>query len=418
MSQAQYQSVSERALDGVRAEWIPETTPGVVPSDPDWNTFGDFIRSGPGYDGDVNATANEPSLGESDTGRIHRGPRSGELTFSWWMQRFFIDNSDNANDPIGEILNRDHGVELNTHSVVFRRENLSSSVGNDSAGVRVYTVGRGCYPMSGTAPGDPSASEPIVAEAGYQAAIVETHVLHQPSSGTTLEFQSTDDSDTMDITVENEGAGESETQTLTGTTTVSGSQTFTGLDAVWLSAEPVGDITVTDGSGTTLATIYGSDTDGVDGEQGVPPLGTGSHASAIGTDPEDYVFLGTASTFSGSLTAANRIHGLDLTLEIDMTTEPQQGTRQLAVDPGTRTATVDAEGAGPFESATRYQEYMQGLEGDITYEYPDGDVVIKNAQPTGVDERNYDAGDANNIFAVTFAGQVGDDDNVVTASHA
>lgn len=417
MSQAQYQSVAERALDNVRAEWVAESTPGTTPSDPSWNTFGDFIRSGPGYDGDVNATANEPSLGESDTERIHRGPRSGELSISWWMQQFFVTAGAAANDPIGEILNRSSGTELTTHTVVFRRENTASSVGNDSAGVRVYTVGRGCYPMSGNAPGDPSASEPIIAEAGYQAAIVETHVLHQPASGTTLEYSSTDDSDTMDITVENEGAGETETKTLTGTTPVSGTQSFTGLDAVWLSAEPTGDITVTDGSGTTFATIYGSNTDGVDGERGVPPLGSGSHASAIGTDPESYVFLGTSTTFSGSLTAANRIHGLDLTVEIVMTTEAQQGTRQMAIDPGVRTATVDADTAGPFESATRYKEYMQGLEGDITYAYPDGDVVIKNAQPTDVDERDYEAGDANNVFATAFAGQIGDDSAAVTASH-
>lgn len=413
MSQAQYQAVSERALDGVRTEWIEETTPGETPADPSWNAFGDYLKAGPGNAGDPNVTAGEV-MGNSDTEDHFRGSKNNTLTLSWWMQRFFVTAASADNDPIGTLLNRNPGTTLPSHSVVWRRNHPSG--GNDDAGVRVYTVARGAYPMSGTAPGDPSAAEPIIAEAEYQVAITEVHVIHQPSSGTTLEVASDNaDDDSQTLTIENEDAGTTEDVDLNGTTAVTTTATFEDIDAAVLDGETQGDVTVTDGNGTTLTVLEGSDTDGVEGDLGVPALGSGSHASAIGTDPESYLFQGTSTTFGGSHTAASRIHALDLTVEIAMSTEAQQGTRQLAIDPGPRTVSVEADTAGPFESATRYKEYMAGVEGDITYGYPDGDIAIKNAQPTDVDEQAMEAGAANNIFSTTFEGH---GDPAVTATHS
>lgn len=413
-------SVSERALDDTRVEWVPETTPGVTPTDPAWNLLGDHIKSVPGFSGGPSVDAGEV-VGNSDTEQHFRGSTDNSLSFSWWMQRFFVDTNGNANDPVGELLTRGPGDSLTSHSVVVRQERDFG--GKLDAGFRKYVVGRGAYPSSGSAPGDPSQSEPIVAECEYgQVQYAETHVIHQPGSATTL-VVANDGSTSVDVTIEDEGAATAETVSVAGGGAVETASSFGDIDAIWVHSEPDGDIRVGTPDGSTTATdiktplledpITGSATDGVDGERGVPALGAGSHAAAIGTDPESYQFLGTQSSFDGGA-IANRVHALDLSVEIDLSTEAQQGTRAPAVDPGMRTVSVDADTAGPFESAVRYKEYMTGKTGALVYTYPDGDVTVNNAQLTDVDELDFESGDANSVFSSTFEGSGSPS---VTATH-
>lgn len=410
------QEISERALDDVRVEFVEETTKGTTPSDPSWTRIADFFESGPGYSTDASVDG-PPAQGSSDTERISRGARENSLAFSYWMQQFPVDGSGDPNDPFGEILNRGPNTQLSTHTVVWRREQTEG--GNDDAGFRDYVVGRGAYPLTGTIAGDPGESSAMVLDLGYeQVAYVENHVIHQPSSGTTLEVSSSDSGDTSQtLTIEDDGASTTEDVSLNGMTTVTTSAPFASIDAAHLDGETVGDVTITDGSGTTLLTLYGTGTDGVDGQLGVPALGSGSHGSAIGTDPETYQFIRTSSTFGGALSSPDRLHALDLSVEIDASTEAQQGTRAVAIDPGMRTVTAEVDVAGPWASATRLEEYLHGRTGDLTFTLPDGDIVVKNAQATDVDDKDYSAGDANNVYGVTFTGQVDSDSAAVTATN-
>jgi hypothetical protein len=415
------QAPVENALTNVRAEWVPSDLSGEFPgppTDPSWNRFSDHIAAWPGWSGDASVEGQNVA-GSGWTEDHFRGPEEHDLTVSYWLQRFFIDNSSDPNDPIGELLTLDYQSHHPVHELLFRREVADGGV--DDAGFREFIYGSGCYPSSGAAPGDPSASEPIIAEAGYAAQKVRQYIIHQPSDSTQITVVSTNDNDSMDITIESEDAGTTETITLNGTTEVSGSTSFSDIDAFWLSAEPQGDISIKDDADNNLLEdpIQGSENDGVEGDRGVPPLGSGSHSSAIGTDPEDYLFLGTSSTFGGGALAesasADRVHALDLSIDVDITREPLQGTRRQSIDPGTATVEVDADVAGPYESAKQNVRYFRGTEGDLVYTYPDGTVTVKNSQLTDTDDVDRSAGDSNQLYGVTFAGH---GDPAVTASHS
>jgi len=412
---------AESALQNVRAEWVPSSydSAGIPrpPTDPSWNRFGDYIQSHPGWSGDANVES-DPPTGQVDPVDHFRGAEEHDLALQWWLQRFYVDSNGNANDPIGELINYDGSSKDPVHEVLIRKE--TDEGGADDAGFRTYWYGSGCRPSSGTAPGDPSSSMPIMAEAGYACERVRQHIIHQPADGTTLDIASTSANDTMDVTIESEGASTTETVTLNGTTTVTTTESFSDIDAIWLASEPEGDITVKDDSGTDLLEepLTGTNTDVVDGDRGIPPLGSGSHASAIGTAPENYIFLGTSSSYGGGAlaesSAADRVHTLDLSIEVDITREPRQSTRRQSIDMGDRTVSVEADLAGPYETAKQNQRYYTSNEGDLVYTYPDGDVTVVDAQPADIDDVDFDGGDANLIYGVTLEGH---GDPAITASH-
>ncbi|AFH22673.1 hypothetical protein OSG_eHP32_00095 [environmental Halophage eHP-32] len=398
----------ENALGDVRAEWVEETTPGEAPTNPEWNRFSDYVLAVPGWSGDASVEPLDDVVGSGDVLDHFRGPEEHSLNIEYLMQRFFIDASDNVIDPIGEPLSYDYGSEYTSHTVVTRRS--ATSGGNFGAGLRQYVVGVGCRPTSGTIPGDPSESRPITLEVGYEAEYVRSYVVHQPDSATTLDLESTSDNDTFDVIIESEDAGTTETVTLNGTTAVTTTSSFGDIDAIEPQAEPEGDITVTDGSGTDILEtptgssdgLVGTNTDGVDGDEvGIPALGSGSHASDIGTDPAEYQFLGTSSSY-GSGVVAPRIHALDLSVEVGVSREPLQGTRRQAIDIGTRTVEIDADTAGEFDSHQQHRRHFEGVAENIAYEFVDGAITAQNCTLTDVGDLEYSGDEANVINSNTF----------------
>lgn len=417
---------SESALTGVRAEWVPSAFDAndnpIPPTDPAWNRFSDYIQSYPGWSGDAGVEGQTPT-GTGDVAAHFRGPEEHDLTLQYWMQRFFVDSGGSPNGPIGEIMAHTYGDTYPSHEVLIRNEVTGG--GARGAGFREYVYGRGCRPSSGSAPGDPSASNPIMLEAGYACEKVRQYIIHQPATSVTPEVVSTSAEDTTQtVTIESEGASTTDTFSLNGTTQVTGdsASSFSDIDAIWIDGETVGDIDVVDGNGDSLLEdpITGSDTDGVEGDRGIPLLGSGSHASAIGTAPENYLFLGTSSTWDGGAlaesTTADRVHTLDLSVEVDTTREPRQETRRQAIDPGSRTVTVDADLAGPYESAKQNQNYFTSKAGDLVYTYPDGAVTVVSAQLTDTDDVDRAGGDANMLYGVTLTGQ-GDGSAAITVSN-
>lgn len=408
---------TESAIQNVRAEWVPSDRSSGTPrppTDPSWRRFGDYIESYPGWSGDAGTEGQQPA---GSLGLTHhfRGAEEHDLSIQWWLQRFFVDTNGDPNDPIGSLIQHTEGEAYPTHELLIRREVEEGGV--LGGGFREFVVGSGCKPTSGDLPGDPSESQPIVAEAGYACEMARSYIVHQPADGNTVtpQVKSTSDQDTgQTVTIENEGAGTTDTFTLNGTTLVSGSgaASFGDIDSVRVDGDHEGDIIVEDGSGNQLVEdgdgngITGSNSDGVESFRGIPLLGAGSHASEIGTDPESYLFLGTSSTFDGGPLAASapsdRIHSMDLSVEVDVERDARQGTRRQAIDPTTRTADIEADVAGPYESAAQSARYYRGTEGDIVYTFPDGDVTLTNATPTDTDDWERSGGDGRVIYGVTF----------------
>ena len=392
----------ENALTDVRVEYVEETTVGSPPTDPAWETFSDYYATVPSWSGDAGVEG-ENIVGSGDLADHFRGPEDHTLEFEYWLQEAIVDGSGNAQNPLAIPMVNDYQTGWPTHTLEVRRE--ATSGGADGAGFREYIVAYGARPTASNLPGDPAEGNPVVGRVTYEAEMTRQYIIHQPSSSTTLDLVSTDSNDTMDVVIESEDGSTTDTVTLTGTTPVTSTESFSDIDAIWVQSEPKGDIQVSDGSGTDLLErpIAGSATDGVEGHQGVPPLGTGSHASAIGNDPADYQFLGTSSSWGGgNIAEGDRVHALDLTVEADVTKEPQQGTRRQAIDVGPRTAQAEVDAAGPYESAVQNARYYRTENGDLVYGFPTFNITLKNATLSDTDDVERAAGDANNLYGVTF----------------
>jgi hypothetical protein len=375
-----------------------------VPSNPDWNRYSDVIRSFTA-NGGASYGAQE-SVGSPDAQDHFRGVEDPSLSIGYDLQQFFVDGSGNPVDAAGDAIVRDSENQLQNTHLAVERQTLPSSQGNDNAGVRIYTVGRGLTPTSATATLDPSTENPILAELEYQPRKVRSYRIHQPSAATTIDIVSTDSNDTMDITIENEDAGTTETISLNGTTTVTTTSSFGDIDAVWLSDNPAGDVTLTDGSGTTLMQIdggisYSDDGNPVDGDRGVPALGTGSHASAIGSTYEH--FVGDRFERPSGSDPRARVNSASWTVENDVTTSTQAGSRLPVVDVGNRTVTVDAEVQGPYVSHDSMREALTKVQQNIEHELDGGTVTFNNTVPESNAERSREPSQAVAGYSETFA---------------
>jgi len=291
-----------------------------------------------------------------------------------------VDGNGDPDDFAGYGIVRDDQNQLpNTLLLLGRREYPG---GVNDQGVREYTVVRGAAIETAEATLDPSAENPILLETDLMPRRVRSQKIHQPpSGGTTLEVVSTDDADTMDLSVESEGGGTTDTITLTGTTSVTGSESFSDIDAAWLSAPPEGDVTIKDGSGNVLLEItggltYSDDDQPVDGDRGVPTLGAGSRGSAIGTSFEH--FLGDRFERPSGESVAPRVNSASWAIENEINTDSLQTTRAPSVDVGNRTATVDVDIAGRFMSHDAMMEALQKVQANLEHELSGGTVTFNN----------------------------------------
>lgn len=386
-----------------RIWWVEESMFGEPPTDPSWNLFADspWVQLGPGWGGDP-AVEGFRGQGSADIADHFRGSEEHPFAFEYLMQRFPVDTNDNVVGPEAVPIVNSGSEYYPSHSLLYRREVTTG--GNFNGGFREYAVGLGARVASVTFPGDASDSRPILLNTEYEASYGRTHVIHQPSGSVTPELVSTSDQDTGDVIIESEGAGTTDTVTLNGTTSVSANTSFSDIDVIWCDFEPVGDISVTDGGSPATDILEdplaGTDGDGRGGyELGVPPLGSGSAPSAIGTDPREYHFLGTDQTWGGSAAApsggaAGGVESADLTVAVEMSPEPRAGSPYPAIVPINRTVTVELPTRGAYESYKTMQRKLDAYAADFEYQYPQdannqgtpATITAKNAQITDSDD--------------------------------
>jgi len=333
----------------LRVEWVPETTKGEWPSDPSWNLFSDDMQSVWGWEPDANTTRID-AVGSIKPQGYRNGAESHESSFSYLMQQWFTDSSGDTLDPSNDFIqvNDDNSVKA-THTVVSRAEH--STGGTDDAGRRIYVVGVGGTPGSCTVPFETEDGTEIEIELNYQFEKIRPYSISQPSAGTTLEVENTGTT-SVDVTIEDEGAATSETLTVAGGSTGTTTSTFDDIDAVELSNEVDGDVTVGDGSGTTFTTIKGSDSyPASEGDLGIPSLGSGSHASAIGVDT-GIRFLGDDLQYSSGAIAAEITSG-EMSVDLGLDDNTQTGTARRNIHAAEWAATVSASLAGPIQRLSK-----------------------------------------------------------------
>jgi hypothetical protein len=346
----------------------------------------------------------QDSLGTADAVDHNRGMEEPSLSTGYDLQRFPVDGSNNPQDPSGYGLIRDTYNRLPGSLLwVGRREYPG---GNDDAGVREYSVVRGAVANSVSPTLDPSSENPILMEIDWQPQKARSYLIHQPSSSTTLDIVSTDDGDTMEVTIESEGGSTTDTVTLTGTTSATSTESFGDIDAVWLSDNPTGDIEISDGNGTTLMTIeggltYSDDDQPVDGDRGVPSLGSGSHASDIGTSFEH--FVGDRFERPSGEAVRARVNSANWTVENGIETSAIQTSRLPAVDEGNRAVTIEADIGGEFVSHESMMESLQKVQHNLEHELSGGTITFNNTVPTDSATRSEEADQAVASMSETLA---------------
>lgn len=362
----------ESGLKGFRAEFVAETTTGVAPANPTWLAFSDgLISISVATDASITPLR---FLGDADVQDFIYGSEDASMVVTY----AFHDRVLTA-DLLEDAITRDADNNLSSSYTVVVRESRTLSVGADSAGSRVYTVGLGGFVTGYTLGGELDPPTPLQAAATITFEKIRSYKIDQPSAASDLYAKSSNASDTtQNVTVENDGAGVSQSVQLNGTTAVSlGASTYTTIDSISLDAECIGDVVVgiNDAAhpsvteGVVLCTIRGSAYyDNSEGDLGVPPLGSGSHASAIG---------GSYATLSGSTIQWNSAALADVVVSsVELSVGNMvggqllstAGTRRKKILVGGTEYALSAQVVGEFASHENIDDQLGGTAANATFQ--------------------------------------------------
>lgn len=375
-----------------RVEFVRESSTGEAPADPEWNLYSDNLDTALVVSSDAQIEG-QRGVGDVNVQDFFAGPEDHTASIDYHLQDFFVDGNGDALDASGDAIVRDGEGDVTTHTAVDRY--------TSSDGTRVYRVLNGGHPNIGEITGDPSSGLPIMVSLEYEAKKIRSYKIEQPDAGTTLDVVSTSANDTtQDLTIEDEGAGTSETLTLTGDSTVTTTETFEDIDAVSLSAETVGDVTVSDGGGTDFVTIRGSNYyDGVEGDLGVPALGAGSHSAAKGTPYER--FLDDDITRGGnSIGVEIRSASASVSNNYDKTAVA--GTKSQAIHEGAQDGELSATVAGEFQEHSDMESHLSAELADIVWTFSGGALTFTDSALTDLGDIGPAAGSVISTQENTF----------------
>lgn len=387
---------TESGLKPIRLEYIEEATQGTTPANPAWKRFSDCaVAAGPWQP--QAGIFERRCLGLANPDGFNAGPEDHTLQAQYYLQKLLT--VDAFED--GAIRDADNNIRT-AHTVVIREER-TINVGIDSAGTRLYTVAVGALINAPSLQGQNQDGRPIVIDLQYIAEKIRPYRIDQPTATGVATVVSTSTADTtQSIEIENEGAATNETLALNGTTPVVGIVSFADIDAAFLTAETAGNITITIG-GSQMMIIYGSAAyDGAEGDLGVPALGTGSHAAAVGGS---YQSLRSATVERpGGTALAFATRDLNINITNGITPEGILGLRKALIA-GDQSIQAVATTFGPFESDTRISEHLRVVANPVVVTLGDGTVLtVLAAVNTAPGARVYSLGQGIMQLGNTFTG--------------
>ncbi len=378
----------ESGIRSGRLEFVRETTEGTTPTDPAWSLFSDAYQT-------VAPTLNTTitprrAVGEHDVQEFNPGSEDHTLEVTYDLMQALVDSSGDMstetsgspNDAAADgILRGSEGEAINTHTVVERM--TYGGNGTAGGGSRGYLVMRGAKVDSVTMSGEPASGDPITVTLSYMAPKGRIYRVDQPDSSTTLDVRSTDAGDTSQtVTIEDDGGSTSEGVSLNGTTVVTTTASFGSIDAINLDAETVGDVVIEDGSGNELARLHGSASYADrEGDLGIPLLGAGSHASAIGNDAENIIGDTFVKPQGGGefLDPNTQINSAELSVENNAEATARVSDIGKEISFGPRDIQVSATLFGERTSFHTVKEHLQNTEEDIQWELTNSVVRVKGA---------------------------------------
>lgn len=394
---------------------------GQPPAAGQWRLFSDNMVSIFNWEPDGNVEGKR-GVGSADVEQFYPGPEDHEASFTYHLQRWFVDAGGNPLDPAYDGLFRDEDNRLpNTHTVVDRE--LHHTGGSMGAGTKIFTVGLGGKIDTVSGEGEADESLPMEFELEYVFEKVRSYVVHRLDAAARIFVRSTDAADTTQtVTIESEGGAQSETVSLNGTADVLTTTAFTDIDAVWVNSETAGDVEVytSDGVETTTTTSPAPDNvvtviDGrtshnnIEGDQGIPVLGAGSREAEIQAEESRFyehylasrLSRGPTTTFHG-VEFGPRISSTSFEVDNNIDTEALAQTRRQALDEGVRDVEIEASLAGPYTSHQTIMEHLRTDGADIIWEFLGGDLRFPQATITSPGERAPESEEVMTWIDVTF----------------
>jgi len=344
-------------------------------------------------------------LSNADPEDFNKGPEEHTVTVTHPLQRFPVDQNGDPDGAIGDGLTRDSDNKLpNSHTIVDREDKgvvapESTVNGSTAKATRMYTVGLGARIDDVSLVGDPGSSQPIEVEVTYTLEKGRRYQIDQPSAATDLAIKSTHADDTSQyVRTESDdpnGTGTSETIQLDGTTEVTTSATdIESIDSIFIvdasdgthqnATYTRGDVKVLEGTGgDELAVIHGWEhytDDDVEGDSGVPGVGSGSRASAIGSTYE--TILGDTIERPAGTGLGFELNSVELSVSNNIGSRERTETFRMALSEGDRDTNLTATIVGETESVKNADEALAGVLNNIVWTLSGGTITVDSAALT------------------------------------
>jgi len=397
--------IPESGLFTGRAEFYRETTTGSFNTDPDYTLYSDEVVDvswSPGY-----AVERRDALGTPDAAGHDKGMEEGEITITYRLQRQLVDGNGDPDDPAGDAFDRNSDDRIkNTHGIRIK-DNRSATDPDDPAsasGARMYIIGQGGHPDADfeDAADDSSALEMTLT---YSCEKVRVYEIFQPDGTEALNIVSSDSSDTSQtLTIEDDN-GASEDVSLNGTTAVTTTKAdWDSIRGLELDAETTGDVTIsTSSSGDTLATIRGADAysnsdDGVEGDLGVPVIGSGSLGSAVNNTLES---ITGATIQRGGSSFAYDVAQASASVSNNYDPNARHETFRPRFDEGNRDTSIEFDLVGWGASADFIDQMSRTVTDDVVVELQKTTFTWNNAVIEGTDDVERGPDDSAIAFGIT-----------------
>lgn len=414
----------ESGLRPYRVEWVPETTKGAAPDNPNFQRFSDSVN---GFDPTVDPSVDpQEAMGNPDPQTFFAGTIGASVTIAYDLQlkttsgNTLIDAAGDPNDAAADGFLRNVDNEINrTHTIVRRMEQHNIAARNTENGAvskdtRQYMVFTAAHPDPSIVH-DPTDANPLGIELEYTCEKAEIHKIDQPGSAKQIAVASTDSGDTsQSVTiqgVDSAGAAAEETVALSGTTLVDTTAEFAEIDAVELSAETAGnvelfeddDATTTVTQGDKLMELKGQNAyDHGEGDLGVPTLGTGSRGSEIGQDYESPQATTIERPVDEPL--SEEVMTADLNANNNYSDDERSSTPRPLVVANGREVTADVTITGEAEYFDKIRAALTTDFDDYIYEMKGGTITLVDAGVLDA-EHSEEAQQGHMDIDVTFRGQ-------------
>ncbi len=393
----------EAGIRALRANFIRETIDGITDTNPAWLLFSDELDDA-SYSPEGNIFPRR-AIGSPDVKGFELGPEDHGMAIIYSMQRWLVAAGPVPLDASADGMLRDvNGGYLSRHSVLTRQSFLAA--GTDAGGFRIYSYGTGGIVQKAMVKGSPDSGDPTKVTLEYLFEKARSYLINQPVSGTFVTIVSDDAADTtQSVTIEDDGAAASETLALNGTTPVIGITSFTTIDAIRLDAETLGDITITFTTGGNIVLVIEGKTsnNGIEGDLGLPLLGSGSFEAALATAFQTVL---SATITRAAAALATNVMGIGFEITNNVEQNPLVGTRKKSLSPGNRDMTFNGTVFSDKASHDDIIAHLQATEGDIVWTFTGGvsarTVTLGAAALTAPGERKYTKGEAtmrrDNVF--------------------